>query len=925
MMFFIAFILYTYLAIYTFKLGIKKSLNRIFLFLAIIFAVWAFAFAAMNGAATAQEALLWRRISVIGWGVCYSVIFHFTLVLTNKKPKWNKWYVLLMIYLPSFLNIYWFGINTKIAERQYNIVLSETGWWFIPLPSNYDHFFNIYYLTFSIWSIIILIDWARRSKSIKIIQQVKWLVSTSLAALILGTITDILAYRFFSLQLPSLAPIFILIPVIAILKIVKKYGMLKASTLMDENENKLILRADKRREFFIYLSFIFLIGSLSNLFFYFNFPYSFLSTLVFSAILVIISALLYTIQYSKLSLYTQENIMIFIVGLSIPIVILRFSEGYGSNVVWPFPLILMILSAVFNRRRVLTVIGIITIATGVASWMIIPQVTITIDAIDHISRLFFYLMGFVMTRYINKTYVDRLSENEEHIEMQRMISLISADFINVKPENLNDKVEDMIDRIKDYASYKWHEDTRVLELVEKKRPDVMMLDMVNHIISDALAKIDAENEIHYLAFYDALTGLPNRTLLNKRIEAAIEEAYLHDSYIGIVFLDLDAFKEVNDTLGHDWGDELLKQVSKNLTENVRKVDTVARFGGDEFILLLAGINNLEEIQQIISRVMKAFSVPLYIQEQEFFVTTSAGIATYPIDGMSAEVLIKNADLAMYSAKDAGKNQYAFCSEAMKEQVMRKRRLTNFLHHAIDKNELRLLYQPQIDITTGQVTGVEALIRWEHPKLGMISPAHFIHIAEQTGLIDSIGEWVLKTACEQNKNWQIKGYKPIKMGVNLSVEQFRHAHLLDRIKRVLKETQHEPMYLELEITESIALKDTSNIINMLKQLKALGISIAIDDFGTEYSSLSRLKELPINRIKIAMPFIHGIDVNHQDRSITEVIIHLAMSLEVGVIAEGVETEKQLEFLRSKGCLDVQGYYYYQPLKADEVEKLLELRN
>lgn len=333
------------------------------------------------------------------------------------------------------------------------------------------------------------------------------------------------------------------------------------------------------------------------------------------------------------------------------------------------------------------------------------------------------------------------------------------------------------------------------------------------------------------------------------------------------------------------------------------------------------IHKEEDIHKVAQTIMGIFDEPFNVQSHEFFVTASAGVAIYPNDGEDGASLIKHADIALYKAKEDGKNQYLICSEIMKNEVAEQIKLTNQLYRALDRGEFVLYYQPQINIQTEELIGVEALIRWQHPEMGMVSPAAFIPLAEQTGLITTIGEWVLKTACAQNKAWQLKGLKPVQVAVNLSVQQFRTSDLVQVVKSTLAKTGLSPEHLELEITESIAIKESAAIISILNELKAIGLSIAIDDFGTEYSSLSRVKQLPIDRIKMAMQFVRGIGKNQKDEAIANVIIRLAKNLNVKIIAEGVETRDQLEFLKSEACDEVQGYYYYKPMVADEIEKLL----
>lgn len=448
-----------------------------------------------------------------------------------------------------------------------------------------------------------------------------------------------------------------------------------------------------------------------------------------------------------------------------------------------------------------------------------------------------------------------------------------------------------------------------------------MLRIFTNLLADAFARVQTEQDIEYLAYYDHLTGLPNRTLFTDRLNQAINLSKRNSKFLGVMFLDLDSFKVVNDTMGHNGGDILLKEVANTLSQHLRKTDTVARFGGDEFMILLNNVTEGTDMAKVADSVMRLFEKPFMINEQEFFITASGGVAIYPVDGEDADSLVKNADIAMYKAKSRGKNQHVLCTTDMKAEVQKNMLLSNSLYHANERNELIIYYQPQVSLETKQVIGFEALLRWQHPQLGMISPGIFIPLAEKNGLINSIGEWVLETACRQNVRWQELGLPHLRMAVNLSVSQFKNPKLVDIVEHILQETGLDPRYLELEITESVAVKESDYIIDVLTRLKDLGVSISIDDFGTEYSSLSRLKSLPVDRIKIDMQFVQGIEGSAKDQAITKVIINLAKSLGLKVIAEGVETAPQLEFLNQKMCDEVQGFYYYKPMPASEVEVIL----
>lgn len=438
---------------------------------------------------------------------------------------------------------------------------------------------------------------------------------------------------------------------------------------------------------------------------------------------------------------------------------------------------------------------------------------------------------------------------------------------------------------------------------------------------EIIARIDMEFKIKKLAYYDFLTGLPNRTLFIDRLNQGIFNATLSKSFLGVLFLDLDSFKRINDTMGHAKGDELLKMVAKRLTRTVSENDTVCRVGGDEFLILIQSVEKEEDIIKVAGKILNNLKIFFKMDNTDLYITTSIGGAIYPIDGSDVETLIKNADIAMYKAKDKGRNKFQLCTEVIKDSLVEEMRLTNSLYGAIERNELELYYQPQVSLITGKIIGLEALIRWNNKELGMVNPINFIHIAEKTGLILPIGEWVLKTACRQNKQWKDKSILDVPIAVNISVNQFQNRKIIEDIIVILKETGLDPKDLEIEITENIIMKETEYIIESLKQLKQLGVKIAIDDFGTEYSSLNYIKQLPVDKIKIDISFVRGINISHKDEAIIKVIIALAKNLELKVIAEGAETKEQIEFLRKEGCDEIQGYYYYKPMPAKQIEDIM----
>lgn len=423
--------------------------------------------------------------------------------------------------------------------------------------------------------------------------------------------------------------------------------------------------------------------------------------------------------------------------------------------------------------------------------------------------------------------------------------------------------------------------------------------------------------------FDPLTRLPNRLLLSQKMNLAIERAREHDSVLAVLFLDLDRFKFVNDTLGHNTGDQLLQEAAHRIQQSVGKRNTIVRMGGDEFVCVLDRLEDESEAERIASNIIEAFSKPFLLNNTDIFVSISIGVSLYPYDGDDSDTLVTNADSAMYRAKRNGRNRFEKARVDVSAGAFEKLLLENSLRKAIENEELTLHFQPQVNLKTDEVTAVEALLRWNHPELGMIPPGDFIPIAEETGLIVPMGDWVLRTACEKAKQWQREGLPPIRMAVNLSAVQFLQKDLVHKIDTILEETTFHPHYLELEITENMVMQDVHSAINTLKQLKKRGIHISIDDFGTGYSTLSYLKEFPVDTLKIDRSFIKDIDTNPSSVALTKAITTLAHDLQLHVIAEGVENYKQLSLVKKQSCDAVQGYYYSKPLSEVAITSFLKM--
>lgn len=443
--------------------------------------------------------------------------------------------------------------------------------------------------------------------------------------------------------------------------------------------------------------------------------------------------------------------------------------------------------------------------------------------------------------------------------------------------------------------------------------------IVSAAVRDITERKRYEAQLEYQANHDGLTGLPNRNLLVDRLNQALLYAERHQRQVAVLFVDLDHFKVINDSLGHDMGDRLLKIVVERLMTCVRVNDTLARQGGDDFVIVLSDLAEGEDAATVAQKIQIAVNQPVAIDTHTFEISCSIGISLYPKDGNDAQTLLKNADGAMFRVKEQGRGAFQFFTDELNERVVARMTMERCLRRALENDELSVHYQPQVDLANGRMTGIEALLRWQTPELGMVSPARFIPLAEETGLIIPIGEWVLKTAGMQNRLWQNAGLSPLTVAVNLSPRQFWHPGLIGTVTQILHDSGLEPRYLELEITEGMVMRDVESALAMLHALKGLGVQLSMDDFGTGYSNLSYLKRFPFDKLKMDISFVREVTTDPGSAAIAKTIIALAHNLNLGVIAEGIETEGQLSYLRTHGCDEMQGFYFSRPLPAHEDRK------
>jgi len=511
----------------------------------------------------------------------------------------------------------------------------------------------------------------------------------------------------------------------------------------------------------------------------------------------------------------------------------------------------------------------------------------------------------------------------EEIKQKTFIELAP----NMDPKKLSQMCDSLINKIRPMVSFETAFNRKdgssypaecKLQLVEPKDSHSEILVWVQ----DLTERKQMENTIRQMAYYDSLTGLPNRNLLNDRLAVALANASRSNQKVAILFLDLDHFKTINDSLGHEAGDHLLQQVSLRIKKTLRKQDTIARMGGDEFIILIPGLMDTDLTARLAEKILDAVTPVFKIGDNELYIGCSIGISIFPDDGMEIKTLLKNSDLAMYRAKEKGRNTFQLYTPAMNFKAMERLAVEKNLRKALDREEFELYYQPKINLKSGQIAGMEALIRWDSPELGMVMPNQFIPIAEETRLIIQMGHWVLLTACRQAKMWQEAGLPQIPMSVNLSVVQFTHPNLVSEVRKILKQTNILPNLLELEVTESVLMQDTTLAVSILKKLSEMGIKISIDDFGTGFSSLNYLKNLPLDCLKIDQTFIKDFNLR-TNYAITKAIVTLAQSLDMKTIAEGVETEEQRKFLTELNCDEAQGYLFSKPIQKEEMGELLRI--
>nr|WP_319474571.1 EAL domain-containing protein [uncultured Sphaerochaeta sp.] len=774
----------------------KATSNRLFFALIISIVTWSAGLALANIAPDRELGELWRRVSAIGWGTAYAIFLHFTIFITSDQKRHKVWWFYVALYAPALLTILTFSLPVGLNGQPYQLQYTAFGWVNVAEHNLWDIMFYVYYGSYTITSLVLLMRWSQKSKDATIRKHSRIIYFTILILLVTATFTDIILSSLVK-SIPQMAPVLMLLPVIII------YNTIRKDQEKEEN------------------------------------PLRFSS----SYIHIIISVVLY-VFISFIQIRLEPG--------AVTIGQLHLAESTFRGIL----------------TQVQMFISIYLVLRGSKPGFIISML---MNITNLLSSLIFWI---------------RMDSN---VPIPGIISYVGVLILLLIIRTFR----------KQSATY--------IEKIQSQRQDLK----------------ESERQLYKLAYYDSLTGLPSRDYFIEKLQQSLERADKHHKRVGIIFVDFDSFKAINDTAGHMVGDLVLQLIAQRLTKRIGEKGTLARFGGDEFLVEIPDLETDKPIHAMIDSIMETLKKPVVVDDEEYHVSASIGIAVYPDDGKSPDNLIKNADIAMYEAKGRGKNQAVFCTEDIKDSTTMNHTLVNNLYWALDRDELQLLYQPKISLETKKIIGFEALLRWNNSEYGVVNPEVFIPMAEQTGMIRPFGMWVMRNACQQIQQFNEWADSELSISINISLIQLRDPSMVENMATILEETHTPPHCVEVEITESIAFQDEPFILEQLRKMKELGISIAIDDFGTGYSSFSRLRTFPIDLIKIDIEFVRAISSNlHKDQAIIRSIIQLAKNLELKVLAEGVETEEQLQFLKEQGCDFIQGFLFYTPLPVSSIKQLLD---
>ncbi|NLJ70196.1 MAG: EAL domain-containing protein [Clostridiaceae bacterium] len=1004
----------------TIATNINSKANRLFLLLTSSLAIWSFSLSVSNSAATAEESAFCRSFSVFGWGVFSSILLHFILVLTKTERRLNKRIKYITTYLPAFINIILFGPFGYFFEKQYKMVQTDYGWMNMAPMYYAGIWLNLYYIVFSIASLILLIRWWRKLESHTSEKRLAkyFLISVILLfsiITIIDILPDILNKKFF----PKLPVLFLLVPTIILFTVLKKFGL-----LLERRRTIPILReTDKfssdRLRLFRTAAVIYMIGgAISFLVGYFGKKGALGREILFAAALLLFGVFTRMIPFITKKHAVQNAIFLVICSLS-TFYIMIVNAKIGALTVWSVYILFLLFTVIFDYRILAILFTAFCVVIQIVFWIIYPKVFVTINGNEYAIRIVIILFSYFSVRYLTTEYAFKVKVYQRFAREQEVLEQISSNFISINSENAKDKIDEMLkmsDEILEFShAYlvkfsKDYEEATILNMCVKdttkelfpyrpgmkfktvtfplaksliaqgkpmicedtkkatfdkcgetnnffisrgvksffalpvivderivgmlvieyyNRIDVSFaesrsyfLDIIVNILGDTRRKLLYEKRLYNSAYFDKRTKLANRNMLKKRLRQTIRNRKESEK-IAVLVIELANLRVIKDTFGHSVGEQVMVKSATILENILEECCYIARSGEGKFVIVLPNVKNTEQIKDCAKRILASFSDPISTETkiEALFVVIRIGISVYPDDGRDADTILKNADMAGYEARNADKRVLLYNSR-MENNIAENTLFTNRLFKSLQNDEFFLVFQPQISCTTGKTVGIEALLRWTSDGNKIVGPDRFIPILEQTGLIYDVGLWVLEQALQEHNRLIAEGFPPLRVSVNISVVQFQGEDFIPDFTRIIEQSGADPKYIELEITESLFLKNPEDVIKKLYKLKELGVSIAIDDFGREYSSLNRLNSIPFDRIKIDKEIIFHINLEEKRDPVTKNIIMLAKDFRVGIIAEGVEKKEQAEFLRSMDCDEIQGYYFSRPLSSKALEEFLE---
>lgn len=993
------------MALYGLSLNFEKKVNRLFFFMCSSLSFWAFTYTIATVAHHAETALLFNKVSVLGWGTFYGFFLHLTKVLANGGKKVSKKFLVLS-YLPSLFFILVFAISGS-ADAQFHIVKTSWGYTSITPSTLCNVIFTIYALTYSLFAIINAFLWYKNNKEEKHEIPFKLMMALLILSMILSVINDLVLIRLFAYQLIQLTILWLFAPMLAIL-----YALIKTRTItyqVNFDLNDIIDDSAKESVFSVMAYMYLLIG-------YINFAIVYIPSVIHLklqiafSILAVIMAFLHFFLTKMFKTEREQNLFLtFIYMVSISVVAYVYLDSLAVTV-WALFFCYVVLTSIFRKTVYSYFMVLYMIILNFVYWYYIPEKFILFTWVDYIGRIFVILLFSSLVFYVKLAYKKKSDSNIRQMQKQKIMSTLAIQIMELTHQNTGQKYTDFMRTLNEsfdfksscYITINSHPDSNELEAAYYldgdnsfvtntyeesvfsinyewleamfQNKEVSILDVYNYdssydeikkefakrgisgfyaapiyvydnlrailvcefvynietelmyiykdmfinLIIDTIKKIDGEKVLFQKANFDDVTGLKKRAYF---ASLAGEILKRDTSSYYVLFVDIDNFKSINDTFGHIVGDKVLQNVARILEEFGDKNNIICRMSSDEFVIFCDKSYNKADITSYCENILAKLIDGIKINDNKFKLNISIGISHCPEDGETIELLAKNADIAMNKSKKLGSMKYHFCNDLDKQAVIEDSMYTDKLFYALDNEEFYLVFQPQISLEDGSVIGAETLLRWESRDFSLVPPNKFIHILERTGLIVEVGDWIIRESIKQQLKMVEKGIKGIRMAINLSVVQVLDTKFVDRLKLLLEEYPLDPQYIEFEVTESIAINDNIFVLDSLAKIREMGFPIAIDDFGTGYSSLSRLQQLPIDRLKIDKTFIDGIGKGLKKESLVNIIIEFAKHFGLSSIAEGVESEYQVDYLKANGCDEVQGFYFAKPMKAEEFEDFL----